>query len=135
MFSHGQLSLFIGSSAFTGPMSRRDAFKTLGAGLGAAAAVSSVGPASAAFTTIEQNYQDRLNIIREQKNVLEDGKLPYEKLMASASKPAGVEKVETASGYYYSNGKSENGVSFRKPNDPNACSDVSCITCEIRRHI
>lgn len=29
-----------------------------------------------------------------------------------------------ALGRYYANGKSENGVNFRNPNDPNACSKV-----------
>ena len=117
-----QLSLFVGASAFSGPVSRRDAFKTFGAGLGAAAAVSTAGPAFATSTAIDvkQNYQDRLNVVRAEKN----GD-PYAKLMASASKPAGVDKVEAPNGFYYSNGKSEDGISFRKPNEPNACSEVS----------
>ena len=106
-------------------MSRRDTFKTLGAGLGAAAAVSQASPAMAVLTAIDvkQNYQDRLNIIRAEKNAV-DGQSPYAKLMVSASKPAGVEKYSAPSGNYYSNGKSEDGVSFRKPNEPNACSEV-----------
>ena len=83
------------------------------------------GPASAVLTAIDvkQNYQDRLNVIRAEKNSV-DGQTPYSKLMATASKPAGVEKVTAPNGFYYSNGKSEDGVSFRTPNDPNACSEV-----------
>ena len=80
-----QLSLFVGASAFSGPVSRRDAFKTLGAGLGAAAAVSSAGPAFAASTAIDvqQNYQDRLNVVRAEKN----GN-PYAKSTSAAFDPA-----------------------------------------------
>ena len=79
-----QLSLFVGASAFSGPVSRRDAFKTLGAGLGAAAAVSSAGPAFAVNTAIDvkQNYQDRLNVVRAEKNGT-----PYAKSTSAGSIP------------------------------------------------
>ena len=38
------------------------------------------------------------------------------------------DKVKAPDGFYYSNGKSENGVSFRTPNAPNACSEVRAHT-------
>lgn len=118
----GQLSLFVGSSAFSGPVSRRDAFKTFGAGLGAAAAASVAAPSFATQTAndVQQNYQARLNEARAK----EFGN-PYAKIAASATAAT---KVEIPGGAFYSNGKSENGVSYRSPNDPNACSEVCGLT-------
>ena len=94
----------------------------MGAGLGAAAAASVAAPSFATQTAndVQQNYQARLNEARAK----EFGN-PYAKIAASAT--AGT-KVETPGGAYYSNGKAENGVSYRSPNDPNACSEVRGLT-------
>ena len=113
------------SSGFSAPpsLTRRDMF----AGMGAAAAAVVAQPASAVFTTVPQtqNYQDRLNAARAEKNRLPDGRTPYEALISSTAKDA--EKPAPPSGSFYSNGKGPDGVSYRTPSDPNGCSEVCAL--------
>ena len=58
---------------------------------------------------------------------------PYETLMKSArvTEEAGKKSQSMAVNYggTSNNGKSDGGVSYRKPTDPNACSDVCCLAC------
>merc|ERR1712096_329404 len=123
----GLANVLFAALAFSAPptLTRRDIF----VGMGAAAAAMAQSPAFAAEAP-KNPYAGAADRRAAEKKAAElakrgpDYKTPYEKIVASSKAyESTLVKEAPPSGAYYANGKSESGVSFRNPNDPNACSE------------
>ena len=116
------LHYVVAGLAFTAPpsLTRRDMIT----GMGAAAAMVQM-PALA----YENKYAGSADRRAAEKKAKEapSGPTPYQEIVAAsrAAEERAAKDFTPLAGAYSANGKAENGVSYRKPNDPNGCSDVN----------
>ena len=130
------LSYVVAGLAFSAPpsLTRRDLFAN-------AAAVATVAMPSVAFAKPEDyaGAADRKKAAKEAERIAAlgpDYKSPYQKIMIAATAREAEEKAALQAamkGPSSANGKDENGVSFRKPYDPNACS-VECREKRLKKY-
>lgn len=125
------------------PMTRRDMLMGGGA---AAAAFATAMPAFANPADYAGQADIRAKAKAEAKFQKDMGfakgtaLTPYQEVMAASQKNMAKEKAEIAEAYKLgggfsggtSNGKGDNGVSYRKPTDPNGCSD-SCKKARLEK--
>ena len=97
-------------------------------GMGAAAAAMVQAPAFAVGDNPYAGAADRKRAdkVAAEKAYRASADTPYAKIAAQAKLAEANQAKPPATGAFYSNGKSvDGGVAFRKPSDPNGCSDVS----------